>query len=254
MQQQRQVAWIVAILALTGLNGAAQTVTFSDEEFNDPNWTATVIIDETRSAQITAQQDPNGGNPGAFRRIKHAGETRQNRAEIHVAHLHREAVYDPPESGRISSIGYSYDLKNLESRTIWDSTYYLVIFQNNTYYRSPRDRISRRDWTPFSRSGLETRNFTPVAGDGPRRPNFSDNAPPLQFGFASVSEFPASGGEVSPGLGGTVMTAATAASTTGRSALSRSSRPAKSFPSTRQRSTSGPFSLTPNRLCKHFGL
>ena len=202
MQQQRQVAWIVAILALTGLNGAAQTVTFSDEEFNDPNWTATVIIDETRSAQITAQQDPNGGNPGAFRRIKHAGETRQNRAEIHVAHLHREAVYDPPESGRISSIGYSYDLKNLESRTIWDSTYYLVIFQNNTYYRSPRDRISRRDWTPFSRSGLETRNFTPVAGDGPRRPNFSDNAPPLQFGFTSGSEFPASGGEVSPGLGG----------------------------------------------------
>ena len=100
--------------------------------------------------------------------------------------------------------------------TIWDSTYYLVIFQNNTYYRSPRDRISRRDWTPFSRSGLETRNFTPVAGDGPRRPNFSDNAPPLQFGFASVSEFPASGGEVSPGLGGgAVMTAATAASTTG---------------------------------------
>ena len=70
------------------------------------------------------------------------------------------AVYDPSESGRITSIGYSYDLKNLESRTIWDSTYYLLIFQNNTYYRSPRDRISRRDWTPFDRSGLEARNFT----------------------------------------------------------------------------------------------
>ena len=68
-----------------------------------------------------------------------------------------------------------------------------MIFQNDTYYRSPRDRISILDWTPFGRSGLDARDFTRVAGDGPRRPNFSDNAPPLGFGFASVSEFPGSG-------------------------------------------------------------
>ena len=217
------------MLALAGLNGAAQTVTFSDQDFNDSDWTAEIIFNEAgNSAKFEARQDPNRGNPGAFRRIKHEGETRSTRVEIHVAHLRGGAVYDPPESGRISSIGYSYDLKNLESRTVWDSTYYLLIFQNNTYYRSPRDRISRRDWTPFDRSGLEARNFTLVAGDGPRRPNFSDSAPPLQFGFASVSRFPRSGGGESPGLGGTVMTAATAGSTIGRLPLSpRAPRPAK---------------------------
>ena len=169
----------------------------------DSDWTAEIIVNEVgSSAKFEARQDPNRGNPGAFRRITHEGETSSSRVEIHVAHLRGGAVYDPPESGRISSIGYSYDLKNLESRTAWDSTYYLLIFQNNTYYRSPRDRISRLDWTPFGRSGLERGDFTRVAGDGPRRPIFSDNAPPLQFGFASVSNFPASGGEVSPGLGG----------------------------------------------------
>ncbi len=198
MQHQRQVAWIVAILALTGLNGAAQTVTFSDQDFNDSDWTATVIIDETRSAQITAEQDSRGGNPGAFRRIAHVGEAGSRDREIHVAHLHAGATYDPRKQGPISSVGHSYDLKNLESRTIWDSTYYLLIFQNDTYYRPPVDNISRLDWTPFGRSGLEARDFTRVAGDGPRRPNFSDTAPPIQFGFASVSEFPPSG--ESPGL------------------------------------------------------
>ena len=129
------------------------------------------------------------------------GETGPQDREIHVAHLRAGAIYAPQTQGAISSISHSYDLKNLESRTVYDSTYYLLIFQNNTYYRSPGDRISRLDWTPFGRSGLETRNFTRVAGDGPRRLNFSENAPPLQFGFASVSNFPA-GGEVSPGLGG----------------------------------------------------
>ena len=203
MKNKRQVARVVAMLALAGLNARAQTVTFSDQDFNDSDWTAEIIVNEAgSSAKFQARQDPNRGNPGAFRRIKHESETRSTRVEIHVAHLRGGAVYDPSESGRISSIGYSYDLKNLESRTIWHSMYYLVIFQNNTYYRSPRDRISRLDWTPFDRSGLETRNCTRVAGDGPRRPNFSENAPPLEFGFASVSDFPASGGEVSPGLGG----------------------------------------------------
>ena len=95
MQHQRQVAWVAAILALTGLNGAAQTVTFSDQDFNDSNWTATVIIDETRSAQITAEQDSRGGNPGAFRRIKHVGETGPQDREIHVAHLRAGAIYAP---------------------------------------------------------------------------------------------------------------------------------------------------------------
>ncbi len=135
MQHQRQAAWVVAILALTGLNGAAQTVTFSDQDFNDSDWTAEIIVNEAgSSAKFEARQDPNRGNPGAFRRIKHEGETKSTGVEIHVAHLRGDAVYDPSESGRITSIDHSYDLKNLESRTVFDSTYYLLIFQNNTYY------------------------------------------------------------------------------------------------------------------------
>ena len=203
MKHQRQLACVVAMLAFGGFNAPAQTVMFSDQDFNDSDWTAELIVNEVGgSAKVQAMQDPRGGNPGAFRRIKHEGETKSSRVEIHVAHLRGGAVYNASESGGISSIAYSYDLKNLESRTVWHSTYYLLIFQNNSYYRSPRDRISKREWTPFDRSSLGARDFTRVAGDGPRRPNFSENAPPLQFGFASVSDFPASGGEVSPGLGG----------------------------------------------------
>ena len=198
LKHKRLVAGLVAILALSGLDSPAQTVTFSDEEFSDSDWTAAVIIDETRSAQITAQQDSLGGNPGACRRIAHVGEVGSRDREIHVAHLRAGATYDPQTQGAISSISHSYDLKNLETRTIWFSTYHLLIFQNNTFYRSRGNRISRLDWTPFGRNDLEARDFTRVGREGPRRPNFSANAPPLEFGFASVSEFPR-GGE-SPGL------------------------------------------------------
>ena len=200
MKHKRQVAWLAAILVVTGLNAPAQTVTFSDEEFDDSDWTAEMIVNEAgSSAEFTAEQDTSGGNPGAFRRIHHVGQAGSSPREIHVAHLRVGAIYDPQADGRITGVSHSYDLKNLESRTIWDSRYYLLIFQNDTYYRSPRDRISTLDWTPFGRSGLDARDFTRVAGDGPRRPNFSDSAPPLGFGFASVSEF--SGGGESPGLG-----------------------------------------------------
>ena len=201
VKHKRQVAWLAAILAVSALNAAAQTVTFSDEEFDDSDWTAEMIVNEAgSSAEFTAEQDTSGGNPGAFRRIHHVGQAGSSPREMHVAHLRVGAIYDPQTDGRITGVSYSYDLKNLESRTIWDSRYYLLIFQNDTYYRSPRDRTSTLDWTSFDRSGLDARDFTRVAGDGPRRPNFSENAPPLEFGFASVSEFPGSSSE-SPGLG-----------------------------------------------------
>ena len=88
MKHQRQLACVVAMLAFGGFNAPAQTVMFSDQDFNDSDWTAELIVNEVGgSAKVQAMQDPRGGNPGAFRRIKHEGETKSSRVEIHVAHL-----------------------------------------------------------------------------------------------------------------------------------------------------------------------
>ena len=194
LTHKRPVLGFVGMLALAGLNSPAQTVSFSDDDFTNSDWTATVIIDETDSAKITARQALIDGNPGAFRRVIHVGDTGSAAREIYVAHLQVGATYDPQTQGPISSISYSYDLKNLESRTVWASEYHLLIFQNDTYYRSGLDRVSRLEWRSFGRSGLAPRDFIRLVGDGPRRVNFSANAPLLQFGFASVSEFPVQSG------------------------------------------------------------
>ena len=196
VQHQRQVAWVVAILALTGLNGAAQTVTFSDQDFNDSDWAAEMIVNQSGSSgRFTANQERRGGNPGSFRKVIHKGRSGSRVREIRVAHLRVGAVYDPQVKGPIVGISHSYDLINLESQSRFDSEYHLLIFQNDTYYRSARDRIATRNWRPFGRSDLSARDFARVVGSGPRQPDFSDSASPLQFGFISVSRFRAADGQ-----------------------------------------------------------
>ena len=127
MSQERLVAGLVVMFVVTCLCLPAQTVTFSDQVFNDSDWTAEIILNEVgNSANFLATQEPGRGNPGPFRKITHEAGAESDGGEIQVAHLHREAVYDPQEGGPIGRIDYSYDLKNLETQTRRRSSYYLV--------------------------------------------------------------------------------------------------------------------------------
>ena len=171
MKHKRQVAWLAAMLAVSGLNAAAQTVTFSDEEFDDSDWTAEMIVNEAgSSAEFTAEQDTSGGNPGAFRRIHHVGQAGSSPREIHVAHLRRGAVYNPREGGRISRISHSYDPQKsrnpddlgLQVLPIDLSKRYVLPFPERSHLDTRLDSIrpkrsrcerlysSRRRWTEAS--------------------------------------------------------------------------------------------------------
>ena len=171
MKNKRQVARVVAMLALAGLNGAAQTVTFSDHDFNDSDWTAEIIFNEAgNSAKFEARKDPNRGNPGAFRRIKHEGETRSTRVEIHVAHLRGGGCLRPagkrthqqhwlqlrPEKPRIT---YSLGLHVLSADL---PKQYVLPFSERSHFETRLDSVrpkrsrsaklypSRRGWTEAS--------------------------------------------------------------------------------------------------------
>ncbi len=189
-------------LAVAVTQAAAQPVIFSDDTFDDSDWTAKIILNEVGdSAQFEAMQRPRSGNPGAFRRVLHEGEPSNRELRIHIAHLRQGTVYDPQATGPVDTVSYSYDLINLEDDSDDFTDYYLLIFQNDTYYRvrPPSDRIGQDDWRPFGRDDLTAVDFTRVSGSGPSRPDFSATASPAQFGFGSVSRF--SGGGISPGLG-----------------------------------------------------
>ena len=209
----------IAGLALAVTQALAQPVIFSDNNFDESDWTAKIILNEVGgSAEFEARRSTFGGNPGAFRRVLHEGDGSDGNPELHVAHLRQGAMYDPQAAGPIDSISYSYDLINLEDDQSDFTDYYLLIFQNDAYYRvrPPTDRIRQRSWTPFGRDGLTPADFTRVSGSGPSRPDFFAAAAPC-----SLVSVPSAGSRVKAyPLGLEMMTAASAASTTGWSASS----------------------------------
>ncbi len=162
----------------------AQVVTFSDETFSDADWTAQKVEDTTpgASAVFTAAQVSSGGSGadnGPFRRVTH----QYTQGLIGVAHLRAGAVYDPAGQGSIASIGYSYDAIHLNPPPGLAVGYSLVLLQNGMYYRSlPQDNVFNGTWSLFGQAGLTASEFFNV-GSGPREPDFSATASPIQFGY-----------------------------------------------------------------------
>ncbi|MBK5294878.1 MAG: hypothetical protein JJE04_24770 [Acidobacteriia bacterium] len=164
---------------------AAQPLTFSDGDFST-GWTATKILDTTSEARATfsAAPVPTGGSPGAYRLVIHTYDL----GSIFVGHLRGGAVYDPRVQGAISAIDFSYDLIHLNPPPAQAVAYFLLVFQNNTYYRSPAgDQVFNQAWTPFSRRGLTAADFVRVSGPGPVLPVFCATSPPIQLGYISAN-------------------------------------------------------------------
>ena len=184
---------VFVLLAMFAWSTNAQTqIAFTDQDFKDADWTSTILIDQRgRETKITVSQRLRGGNPGSYRRIQHEADPGDETQLILVVHLAREAIYDPQTNGPIASISYGYDLINLESSMREFTMYHLVLLQNGTYYesRTPDDRALFPRWTTVSGGSLSLSDFTRLVGDGPRHPDFSANSPPLQFGFASATNF-----------------------------------------------------------------
>ena len=175
----------VVLAVLLPARSLAQPVTFADGDF--AAWTATEIFNDlTESAGFTAQREPTGGNPGAYRRTTH---TLNGIGGLGVAHEFAGAVYDPSTQGPIAAIDFSYDLINLNNVAV--VAYRLMILQEGTYYNTQNDVIPRdTGWSSFSHTALAAEDFFRFVGEGPLRPDFSANGALIQLGIITANSNP----------------------------------------------------------------
>jgi hypothetical protein len=167
-------------------------MTYADSEFLESAWTATKVYDSTpgEMASFWSAQSPQGGNPGAFRRISITFNYPGYPALVNVAvaNISDAALYAPSTQGAISSIDYSIDDAFLSE--IGGSTtiaYECILLQNDTYYSAARVYDYFLSWTKHSFVGLTASDFSRLAGPGASYPDFTTTGAPMQFGYACWS-------------------------------------------------------------------
>jgi hypothetical protein len=192
-------ASIPALLILMAvLPSAAYAQTLFDDTFNNADWITTLIAPtgSPPNAQVQfptapSMQDQLNGNLAPSRTTTHQYQG-VIPPGIWVAHLYQpvSSHYNPATQGPIAAINFSYDL----SPPTESVTYGLIIFQNNTYYRSnppdtPVNAIPNPPgWKSVSHSNLTAANFVDVNDPSDsRHPDFSCKGSIIQFGYLTAN-------------------------------------------------------------------
>lgn len=104
---------------------------------------------------------------------------------VSLVSLNQTSTFDPGIAGKVESITFNLDLMNIERTPKTDVYYAIVLLQDGLLYQSPPARLtSAQKWKSFVSEPLTETNFTPLMPSSPSaKPNFSSNAPTLQFGY-----------------------------------------------------------------------
>lgn len=183
----RFLIWMLMLLTMLALRNTTQAQTYTDSTFNNSDWTSTTLPFPATAtgASSTSAKDTGNGNPAPSRTTIHNIVPGQ----IIVAHRNLTSTYDPSVQGAITSLSYSYDLRQYNPPQGAGFAYSILVFQDNTYYRSvPVDVVFGTSWQAFSKSGLTAASFVKVSGDSPNtNPDFSCKGTRIQFGYATAN-------------------------------------------------------------------
>jgi len=183
-------------MILTAEN-AAQAQTFTDTTFNNADWSGLqLLVPGSVGTSYTAAKDISNGIGSPSRSTVHnlIGGTTGNPSVVIVAHRSPSSSYDPATQGAIVKLSYSYDLRQYLPIAGQAVAYSILIFQNNTYYRSiPVDSIFLDSWQPFGSQNLTASNFTKVFGPSSNaQPDFSCAGSKIEFGYVTANSNPSS--------------------------------------------------------------
>jgi len=173
--------WILIILMMLASQKVSQAQTFTDHTFLNSDWNSVLLPVSTTGAGFTSTQDNTNGNTAPSRKTVHTFPPGQ----IFVGHLNSAAFYNPAIDGAIIRLSYSYDLRRYNPSAS-GVIYSILVFQNNTYYRSiPVDQVFIDSWNPFGSNNLTAADFWNVTGSN-EHPDFSCKGSILQFGYVIV--------------------------------------------------------------------
>ena len=193
------IATLPLWLAAASVN--AGTVTFSDQVFNDSDWTVnTQIIDS--GGTVSATQNASGGNPDEFRRIVNTvfGVSGGPNSAIWGFHLTDQAIFDPSVSGAIQSLDYQEDSIMFQGFGQGQASGAALMQDGNLFYSSNRVLSNQANWTTQSLLSLTSLSFTSLF-DPTARPDFSASGGAITFGFFRANSTPgASGYSIDAGI------------------------------------------------------
>jgi hypothetical protein len=174
--------WILIILTMLASQEVSQAQTFTDTfTFSSSSWSSVLLPPSTTGSSFTPTLDTVNGNLAPSRKTVHTFPAGQ----IFVGHLNSAAFYDPASQGAIIKLSYSYDLRRYNPSAA-GVIYSILVFQNNTYYRSfPVDQVFIDSWNPFGSNNLTAADFFNVTGSN-EHPDFSCKGSIIQFGYVIV--------------------------------------------------------------------
>jgi len=185
-------AWFVAAMVFAV---PAQAVLFSDGNFLDADWSATVFY-TSNGATETASQDLAGGNGGSWRHMTHTMPPAPGGGtSVLVFHQYAGGLYDPGLSGAITSIDYSEDQLQLNPPAPGAGVVAsLALMQGGTVFIGPSLTFTHSgtgNWVTAGHAGLTETDFVDIltssndlGGTGAIvNPDFSAGALPISFGY-----------------------------------------------------------------------
>lgn len=161
---------------------AAAQLTFTDTEFADADWTAVKVTDTSvgMAGVLTASQAATGGNPDAFRFLRHDFT---GPGSVHYAHLKAGAQYTPSVQGPLTAVTFECDAREIGSSAV---SVQIVLRQNGSYYFAVNNVTSGETWEHFENAGMTATAFDNRGGFGTGgfRPDFSSTGSTIEFGFS----------------------------------------------------------------------
>jgi hypothetical protein len=161
-------------------------VVLSDSTFNDANWTALMIEDQTPglTGSFSGGQVASGGNPGSYRAVSNSGSN----GHVFVAHLFN-TLYNPATQGAITSLNFSFDVSFPDAglaKPPLPVNFGFGLLQGGAYFLRLGSGVFALStgWVTDSESGLQQANITKITNTS-IKPDFSATGAPIQFGFSA---------------------------------------------------------------------
>jgi len=175
----------LAVSLLGPVVAHGSSITFSDTEFADVDWSAVEIIDTTPndSYVFTASHGAGGGNPGAYRAVTNQLST-PIASSIASGHLLQGGTFDPGEEGTFLSLDASLDGISAVGNPAGAMGYGVLIEQGGKYFAgplTPGSVLNGAGWHTLTASGLVEASFLSI--DGVSVLDLSDAGSVVTVGF-----------------------------------------------------------------------
>ena len=162
----KQFAVAVSMTAtLMAASATAATITYSDSDFADANWTAVEALDTSpdNSFSFSGAQVPFLGNPGAYRQVLNQ-LVATTPSSIGAGHFQTGAVFDPGQDGTFGTLDMSFDGISLGADAGAMGFAVLIEQGGNFFQFGVGQVLDNAGWAHFNAVGLIESDFTALDG------------------------------------------------------------------------------------------